>query len=232
MGHAINYFVYKEKEINEAYADVNEWGSRESDYPDDDISLKLLNEIKDGKEEAENYLEQIGGRYYPGAVGVKFKNKILSKKLSSRQESIDIKLDEHKLKVKNLVNDMIDYARKHAISARKSKTCGCPNCESQVNVKYVRLDTIGNGYAIKAYTDRRGFTEKLYIPVIQQRCPVCQTELTPVLSPTTAKTLLRYGERIEEVYDKIIDLENKWKTEAEKTATTEVRWMVRAEVHC
>ena len=106
-------------------------------------------------------------------------------------------------KRKKIIEDWKEYERKNWLSNRKSKTVACPKCKSVLNIEYMT----------------RSVESK-------HHCPICGEEL---LSKTVTDRIKKYN-------SDLIELDKKIATEtrniAIKTKKIELKWLVKAEVHC
>lgn len=113
------------------------------------------------------------------------------------------KIKKMEEKRKKIIEDWKEYERKNWLSNRKSKTVACPKCKSVLNIEYMT----------------RSVESK-------HHCPICGEEL---LSKTVTDRIKKYN-------SDLIELDKKIATEtrniAIKTKKFELRWLVKAEVHC
>ena len=113
------------------------------------------------------------------------------------------KIKKMKEKRKKLEEDLKEYEKKNWLSNRKSKTVTCPECKSVINIEYMT----------------RNFKAK-------HHCPVCAEEL---LSKTVVDRISKYLKDLSEIDKKI---ETEIQNIAFKTKKFELKWLVKAEVHC
>ena len=113
------------------------------------------------------------------------------------------KIKKMEEKRKKIIEDWKEYERKNWLSNRKSKTVACPKCKSVLNIEYMT----------------RSVESK-------HHCPICGEEL---LSKTVTDRIKKYN-------SDLIELDKKIATEtrniAIKTKKFELKWLVKAEVHC
>ena len=128
MGHAVNYDVFKiSTSKSEIYSYVNEAAISEGDYHKDVGTIDFKDRCFNSKEEAEEYIEGLGGFYRQVAVKFKKSDGKYTKALTDKENQLQ--------KAKQ---DYYSLERKIHYADCKSEYIGCKHCGSKLAREYIK----------------------------------------------------------------------------------------------
>ena len=129
MGHEIHHDDFKVTTSKERIlAMVSARAERDGDYHTPITSIEWQNRCFDSREDAEKYLNNLGGFYRQVAVQFKYQNDFVpSKALENTTEKARQAIVAYRT-----LNEAFHFGN------HKSATVGCKNCGSKIALKYLR----------------------------------------------------------------------------------------------